>query len=159
MSGVLAGMEDASGLDLRDVETFVGTSAGSIVAAHLAGGGRPRRPRGADAGGDPGFVEDAPDRSGADGVARSLARIAAGPFAASTLAIGAAAGAVARRAALATIPDGRRGLGHLHREVDRSGVRFDGRLRICCVDKGSGRRVVFGAPGSPPAEVAEAVAA
>ena len=43
MSGVLAGLEDATGLDLREVETFVGTSAGSIVAAHLAGGGRPRR--------------------------------------------------------------------------------------------------------------------
>jgi NTE family protein len=30
---------------------------------------------------------------------------------------------------------------------------------VCCVDKRSGRRVVFGAPGAPPASVAEAIAA
>src|SRR6185295_4720966 len=36
MTGVLAGIEDATGTDLRRVEAFVGTSAGSIVAARLA---------------------------------------------------------------------------------------------------------------------------
>ena len=60
MTGVLAGIEDATGADFRDVESFVGTSAGSIVAARLAAGQRPRRPRGQQAGGDPGFIEDAP---------------------------------------------------------------------------------------------------
>jgi NTE family protein len=30
---------------------------------------------------------------------------------------------------------------------------------VCCVDKGSGRRVVFGAPGAPRASVADAVTA
>ena len=43
--GVLAGIEDGAGFDLRDCESFVGTSAGSIVAAHLAAGRSPRRPR------------------------------------------------------------------------------------------------------------------
>jgi NTE family protein len=157
MSGVLAGMEDATGIDLRKVETFVGTSAGSIVAAHLAGGGRPRRPRGKDAGGDAGLVEDAPPRS-RDRL-RDGARLLAVPIAPATIAFGGRAGALARRAALAAIPDGRRDLDHLHAEVRRSGVRFDGRLRICAVDRGSGRRVVFGAPGSPPADVADAVVA
>jgi NTE family protein len=38
-------------------------------------------------------------------------------------------------------------------------VRFDGRLRVCCVERASGRRVIFGAPGAPPAPVADAVAA
>ena len=42
--GVLAGVEDATGFDLRRCEYFVGTSAGSIVAAHLVAGERPRRP-------------------------------------------------------------------------------------------------------------------
>ena len=36
MMGVLAGIEDATGFDLRECEYFVGTSAGSIVSAHLA---------------------------------------------------------------------------------------------------------------------------
>jgi NTE family protein len=159
MSGVLAGMEDASGLDFRGVETFVGTSAGSIVCAHLAGGGRPRRPRGAEAGGDPGFVEDVPERSAAGGFVRNAARLAATPIATPALTLGAAGGALVRRAALAAVPDGTRDLGHLRREIARSGVRFDGRLRVCAVDRGSGRRVVFGAPGAPPADVADAVAA
>src|SRR5947208_10941328 len=44
LMGVLAGIEDASGFDLRDCEHFVGTSAGSIVSAGLAAGHRPRRP-------------------------------------------------------------------------------------------------------------------
>src|SRR4051812_11402879 len=45
MQGLLAGIEDASGLDLREAEAFVGTSAGSIVAARLAAGRRPARPK------------------------------------------------------------------------------------------------------------------
>jgi NTE family protein len=45
MTGVLAGIEDAAGLDLSEVESFVGTSAGSIVAARLAAGKPLRRPR------------------------------------------------------------------------------------------------------------------
>src|ERR1035441_828976 len=44
MMGLLAGIEDASGFDLRDCEHFVGTSAGAIVAAHLVAGGSPRGP-------------------------------------------------------------------------------------------------------------------
>ena len=46
LMGALAGIEDATGLDLRGCEYFVGTSAGSIVAAHLVAGRRPRRPTG-----------------------------------------------------------------------------------------------------------------
>src|SRR5581483_3076538 len=44
MMGVLAGIEDATGFDLRDCDYYVGTSAGSIVAAHLVAGQSPRRP-------------------------------------------------------------------------------------------------------------------
>ncbi len=50
------------------------------------------------------------------------------------------------------------GADDLRAGIERSGVRFDGRLRVCCVDKATGRRVVFGAPGAPPASVADAVA-
>src|SRR4051812_50207545 len=45
MPGVLAGLEAAAGIDFRQCQCFVGTSAGSIVSAHLAAGRRPRRPR------------------------------------------------------------------------------------------------------------------
>src|ERR671916_3303825 len=45
MSGVLAGIEDATGHDFRTTEALVGTSAGSLVAAALVAGQRPRRPR------------------------------------------------------------------------------------------------------------------
>src|SRR5436309_3594394 len=44
MMGVLAGLEDANGIDTRQAEYFVGTSAGAIVAAHLVAGRTPRRP-------------------------------------------------------------------------------------------------------------------
>jgi NTE family protein len=36
---------------------------------------------------------------------------------------------------------------------------FDGRLRVTAVDAATGRRVVFGAPEAPPADVADAVLA
>ena len=42
--GVLSGIEDASGFDLRECEYLVGTSAGSIAAARLLAGKRPGRP-------------------------------------------------------------------------------------------------------------------
>ncbi|MGH2913874.1 MAG: patatin-like phospholipase family protein, partial [Solirubrobacteraceae bacterium] len=44
LTGVVAGIEDGAGLDLRECEAFVGTSAGAIVAAGLAAGRSPRRP-------------------------------------------------------------------------------------------------------------------
>src|SRR3954470_12121616 len=41
LRGVLNGLEAGAGLDFRDCEYLLGTSAGSIVAATLAGGKRP----------------------------------------------------------------------------------------------------------------------
>jgi len=64
-----------------------------------------------------------------------------------------------RRRPSTRAPDTGRTLARLHAEIERSGARFDGRLRVCCVDKRSGRRVVFGAPGAPRASVADAVTA
>jgi predicted acylesterase/phospholipase RssA len=45
MSGFLAGAQDAWGVDFCEAKEFVGTSAGSIVAAHLAKGIEPRVPQ------------------------------------------------------------------------------------------------------------------
>src|SRR3954454_13793642 len=44
MNGLLAGLEDAAGVGFADCRAFVGTSAGSIVAARLAAGRELRRP-------------------------------------------------------------------------------------------------------------------
>jgi NTE family protein len=47
----------------------------------------------------------------------------------------------------------------MRRNIERLEPSFDGRLRVTAVDRGNGRRVVFGSPGAPRARVAEAVAA
>jgi NTE family protein len=165
MTGVLAGVEDATDIDFRTVESFVGTSAGSIVAATLASGNSPRRPRQGDAATASRERAEAESESeAADGVG-ALVRAAArwgwalsAPLAPAATALGAPGGALVRSALLARAPSAGRRLDDLRAGIERSGVRFDGRLRVCCVDKATGRRVVFGAPGAPPASVADAVA-
>jgi NTE family protein len=157
MTGVLAGVEDAAGVDLRRVEGFVGTSAGAMVAARLAAGRRPRRPSGRAETSAPGEAD-----AGGRGLLRSAARwgwAATAPLAPVATALAAPGGAFARSALLARAPDSGRRLSRLHAEIESLGVRFDGRLRLCSVDKRSGRRVVFGAPGAPAASVADAVTA
>ena len=57
------------------------------------------------------------------------------------------------------MPGATRTLGRLGRHLDSLGAEFDGRLRIAAVDRRSGRRVMFGAPGAPPARVSQAVLA
>ncbi|MCW3004056.1 MAG: patatin-like phospholipase family protein, partial [Conexibacter sp.] len=106
MNGLLAGIEDGANVDLRTVEAFVGTSAGSIVAARLVAGRRLPRPGGghdsgaafaeaaeadADAEVEP---EEARDRdrgaSGLQGVLRDAARVgwaASAPVAGAALAL------------------------------------------------------------------------
>ena len=163
MTGVLAGLEDASGLDLREVETFVGTSAGAIVAARLAAGRAPRRP---DAPPSPDAPADDDGRRSARALLTAGVRGAVGagwaataPVASAALALGTPGGALVRSAVLARAPSGGRRLSGLRDEMRGLGSRFDGRLRVCCVDRASGRRVVFGAPGAPPASVTDAVVA
>jgi NTE family protein len=169
MMGVLAGLEDGASLDLRDCEAFVGTSAGAIVAAHLAAGRAPRRPSSVSS--ELGIGEAVSGREVSP--VRSLATIAvvaarhAGGAALATsatfapLALGAAApgGAVLRALLLRGLPRPRDTLASLREQVAASGARFDGRLRISAVDRATGRRVMFGSPRAPRATVAEAVQA
>lgn len=157
MTGMLAGIEDQSGADLREVESFVGTSAGAIVAARLAAGAPLRRPAGPAS--TPLVRNDEGERRG---LLRNAARwgwAATSPLAALATAVSAPGGALVRSALLSRAPDSGRTLARLRDELERSGARFDGRLRVCCVDRRSGRRVVFGAPGAPRATVGEAVTA
>ncbi len=166
MMGVLAGIEDGTGFDLRDCDYYVGTSAGAIVAAHLVAGQSPRRPSSIDG-------DDATESSNGarpvDGLAAAglaamrragaWALAAAATFAPLALGLAAPGGAVARAVLLRRLPRPGEPLTDLRRNIERLEPRFDGRLRVTAVDRGNGRRVVFGSPGSPRASVPEAVAA
>jgi NTE family protein len=162
LRGLLSGLESASGLDFRRCEYFVGSSAGSIVAAALAAGRRPEAgDRAARA-----WADATPGDAAAPGLlgraARGAGRLgaaAASPLVPVALAGAAPAGRALRAAALRAVPEATRSLGGLGRHLDALGSRFDGRLRISAVDRRSGRRVMFGAPGAPRAEVSQAVLA
>lgn len=170
MTGLLAGLEDAGGLDLRETESFVGTSAGSIVAARLAAGVVLRRPRSIQHAAEPGAPPTAPhpdllpsasasaDPGALDWLERTAGQVLA-PVIGPALRLERLPGAIIRTGVLAILPDGTRSLAELEQSIERDRARFDGRLRIVGVDRRSGRRVVFGAPGAPDASVAKAVVA
>ena len=164
MNAVLAGMEQEAGFVARDCGGFIGTSAGSIVAAALAAGLTPSSRLGR-------LPEQPPVEapsvggslpSGARQVleaAVGLGSTAAAPVATVALNSTAAGGALVRRAALARVPVGRMSLAELGREIERIGVRWDGRLRVSAVELGTGQRVMFGESGAPEISVADAVMA
>jgi NTE family protein len=165
MMGVLAGIEDATGFDLRDCDYYVGTSAGAIVAAHLIAGQSPRRPSSVDST----EIEVSNGSRPVDGLAAAglaaarragaWALAAAATFAPLALGLAAPGGAVARTLLLRRLPRPKDNLSDLRRNIERLEPGFDGRLRVTAVDRGNGRRVVFGSPGAPRASVADAVAA
>jgi NTE family protein len=163
LMGILAGIEDATGFDLRHCEYFVGTSAGSIVAARLAAGLSPNRPGSSGAELAP-VATPAPDTIGAAALATARragqwTAAAWSPFVPYALAAARPPGALIRAGLLSRAPRPTRTLDDLGAHVERQGARFDGRLRITAVDRHRGRRVVFGSPGAPYATVARAVQA
>jgi NTE family protein len=158
MTGVLAGIEEAAAIDLRACEHFIGTSAGSIVAASLVAGRPPRRPADPESAAEEAW-ESAVDEGGRSPLATVAERAIglAAPLAAPAMRVTAPGGALLRSILLARAPGTSGRLDSLAAHVDREGARFDGRLRIVCVDRDNGRRVVFGSPGAPPATVGQAV--
>jgi NTE family protein len=163
MTAVLVGLREATGFDARECDAFVGTSAGSIVAAVLAAGIEPtsrlgelpEQPAANDGQPAPGSVA-APR---ALRLALRAGRTAAAPVAALGLRSTAPGGALFRRALLGLAPTGTRSLGGLGERLERGGVRWDGRLTVSAVDLASGRRVMFGSADAPEASVGEAVEA
>lgn len=170
LGGVLAGIASETGIDFAACEQIVGTSAGSMVAADLLAGVEPRAPSAGGgaasngslngslpAGAEP--AEDERSRGRAGRLGADLASAAGTSLAPVALSLGRAPGALVRAAALARIDASRGSLDDLGARIARHDLRFDGRLRIACVARARGRRVVFGAPGAPAATVAEAVQA
>jgi NTE family protein len=160
LMGVLAGIEDATGFDLRHCEYFVGTSAGSIIAARLAAGISPSRPQ--TTGVELAPVSPRVASSPALATARRAGRLtfaAWSPVVPLALAAGGPPGALLRAALLSRAPRPTRTLDDLGEYIERQAARFDGRLRITTVDRHRGRRVVFGSPGAPYGTVARAVQA
>jgi NTE family protein len=171
MGGVLAALADATGIDFATVERVVGTSAGSMLAADLLAGVEPRA---ADpsagfssngrAGADPLDPERAVDgsrplRERAGRIGAGLASAAGSSLAPLALSLGRGPGTLVRSAALARVETGGRSLDDLGARIARHGLSWDGRLRVACVDRARGQRVVFGSPGAPDATVAQAVQA
>src|SRR4051794_4663364 len=144
LRGVLNGLEASAGLDFRESEYLLGTSAGSIVAATLAAGRRPdagERAAREWARAVPDEIEEEPETA-RFAVVGKAARAAATPFANVALSVTAPAGRVARAVVLRRAPRPDRTLGGLGGQIDALGARFDGRLRISAVDRSNGKRVM-----------------
>ena len=166
MVGALSVLEDELAVDLREMDELVGTSAGSVLAALLGAGvsvadlRRHQLGEALDDGPLAGFHWDYENATGGDLPGRPRARPGSG-------------GMIVRNARhlrrlpptavlSALLPEGRGRLdsvGALVRHVQPDGwVKRDG-IRIVAMDYGSGRRVAFGAPDAPAAELADAVMA
>jgi len=159
MSALLAGLADARLFDPRSCGHFLGTSAGSIVAASLAAGYDPRErlgelPEQPQVGPDEGAGGSLPLR-----LAASLGAAVSGPLAPAVLRSAAPGGRLLRRAALRRVPPGRRSLNGLVRVIAESGAKWDDGLWIATVEVESGSRVLFGGRGEDRVPVADAVAA
>jgi NTE family protein len=162
MGGLLAGLREASGFDPRGCAHFVGTSAGSIVAAGLAAGVDPasRLERLPEQPAVP--AEPETPRSllgGALRLGRGAGATAFAPLASLALRSTAMSGAAVRRAALSRVPAGRRSLAGLGDSIAELGLDWDGRLSVVAVEVESGRRVVFGSAGETQLPVPSAVEA
>lgn len=163
MMGLLSGLEAVGALDTRRFDCYVGTSAGAIVAAHLASGLPPRRP----ASSTTELPALEPNGSGATNGAAGRAwdgrageeRLSAALSTALVARMATPGGAVIRAAVLRRAFDARGTLDHLRAHIAQLNLEFDGRLRVVAVDRRTGRRVVFGTATSPPAAVADAVTA
>ena len=164
--GVLSALHD-SGFDGRDADVLVGTSAGSLVAAALAGG-LSAPDLAAELLGRPMSEQGRRTRAAGRGAALHLPEAPApapgrGPLAPGALLAAARRPFSTRPGAVLAglLPAGRLSTEGIARGVQRlhPGGWPARDLRVCAVRARDARRVVFGGPGGGPAEVGRAVAA
>jgi NTE family protein len=165
MIGALQALGEADGWDPRAAEVLVGTSAGSVVAALLAAGvgveTLANHQRGVPAPGDPDIDFDPDTASGGPlpprprlriGSAALLANAARNPRRLPPLAVLSAL-APAGRARLDAVT------ALVRAAAPAGGWATHPATWIVTMDYETGRRVAFGRPGAPGAELAEAVTA
>lgn len=166
--GALAALEEEVGLDPRQTDVILGTSAGSVVAALLAHGVPVRdllaHQRGVPLDGGPLAAVSFDYDTGAGGVRPARPRLAIGSS--RMLVRGARHPRSIRPMALlcAALPTGSGSLAGLAAVLDQ--VVLPGgswpvlpSLRVVAMDYDTGSRMVFGAPGSPAVTVTQAVLA
>jgi len=166
--GALCALQEVTGFDARTADVLVGTSAGSLVAAGLAGGLSAEDLQ-AELLGEPLSAEGQRLRTAAraqvaaGSVAPDVPTFGLRPLAPRALLHAARRPHRIRPAALVSslLPPGRVDTAPLARSVRYlHGVDWPQRdLRICAVRAHDSRRVVFGTPDAPPTDVGTAVAA
>jgi NTE family protein len=162
MSAVLAGLDESPMFDSLDCHEYIGTSAGSIVAASLVAGIAPGSRLGEIPAQPPLSAQESAQAAGMNAAfetALGIGSAAAAPLVSLALSSSATGGALLRRAILRKVPAGDRSLAQLGRAIELAGPRWDGRLRVAAVDLESGSRVIFGADGQPEPPVSLAVQA
>jgi len=167
-AGALCALHETTGFDARKVTTLIGTSAGSLVAAGLAGGlpacdlaaellGEPLTPEGQE------LRTAAREQAIAGSITPDVPTSGLRPLAPMALLHAARRPHRVRPAALLSslLPPGRVDTEPLARSVRYvHGLAWPDRdLRICAVRARDGRRVVFGTAEAPETDVGTAVAA
>jgi NTE family protein len=165
MVGALSALQEHLGVDLREVDELVGTSAGSVLAALLSAGVSVDDLRRHQLGLPPhgplaGFVWNYETATGGSRPPRPRA----GPGSAGLIArnVGNLRRLPPTAVLSALLPEGRGSLdsvGALVRHVVPSGWVGREGLQVVTMDFESGRRVAFGRPDAPPADLADAVMA
>lgn len=166
MLGALGALEDSLGVDVRDYDQLVGTSAGSVLAALIAAGVGVRDLQAHQLGERvtrgplAGFSWDYDTATGAARPPRPR------PGLGSTAMLTQGVGHLRRLPPVvvlsALLPEGRGSLdsiGALIGHVVPDGWVARSGLQIVTTDYGTGHRVAFGREGAPPASLAEAVMA
>ncbi|HVM28870.1 MAG TPA: patatin-like phospholipase family protein [Mycobacteriales bacterium] len=168
--GVLTALAELAGYDGREADVVVGTSAGSLVAAGLAGG-MSAQDQAASLSGDPMSEEGAGLLRASRARAGAVRAAADAPLPAGRrpLAPGAVLAAARRPWSVrpgavvsSLLPAGRtstESISYGVRKLHGTGWPDGGRLRVCAVRARDARRVVFGAPGAPQTDAGSAVAA
>jgi len=166
MVGALSVLEEELGIDLREFDEFVGTSAGSVVSALLGAGvsvADLRRHQTGEAVTDgplAGFSWDYDSATGGDLPQRPRARLGSGAMLVHNARHLRRLPPTAVLSAL--LPEGRGRLdsvGALVRHVLPDGWAPRGGVRIVAMDYQTGQRVPFGASGMPEVDIADAVMA
>jgi len=166
MTGALAALNRVTGWDPREADCLVGTSAGALFAALLAGGVSPARllPGGrSDSPSDPRWILN---ELTVQSSYRSEHWLPHAPLGSWRLALAGLRQAPSPWSVLQTLsgiaPSGRVSPGPIVRTVQQAvaqGWAAHPYCRIVPTDYASGKRVVFGSSGAPEASLAEAVAA